>query len=43
MSNNQNQVIIRFDNVSFAYNDDKHPILVETDFSVRQNNKITIM
>jgi len=43
MSDNQNQVIIRFDNVSFAYNDDKHPILVETDFSVRQNNKITIM
>jgi ABC-type bacteriocin/lantibiotic exporter with double-glycine peptidase domain len=43
MSNNQNPVILRFDDVSFAYNDDKHPILVESSFSIRQNTKITIM
>lgn len=43
MSSNQNPVIMRFDEVSFAYNDGKHPILVESDFSIRQNTKITIM
>lgn len=43
MSSNQNPVILRFDDVSFAYNDGKHPILVESDFSIRQNTKITIM
>ena len=43
MSNNQNPVLLRFDNVSFAYNDGKHPILIESDFSLRQNTKITIM
>lgn len=43
MSNNQNPIILRFDNVSFAYNDEKHPILVESDFSIRENTKITIM
>lgn len=43
MPANQNPVILRFDNVSFAYNDGKHPILVESDFSLRQNTKITIM
>lgn len=43
MSNNQNPIILRFDNVSFAYNDGKHPILVESDFSIRENTKITIM
>ena len=43
MAGNQNPVILRFDNVSFAYNDGKHPILVESDFSIRQNTKITIM
>lgn len=43
MSSNQNQVIMRFDEVSFAYNDGRHPILVESDFSLRQNTKITIM
>lgn len=43
MSSNQNPVIMRFDDVSFAYNDGKHPILVESDFSIRQNTKITIM
>ncbi len=43
MSNNQNPVILRFDEVSFAYNDGKHPILIESSFSLRQNTKITIM
>jgi ABC-type multidrug transport system fused ATPase/permease subunit len=43
MSNNQNPVILRFDDVSFAYNDGKHPILIESSFSLRQNTKITIM
>ena len=41
MSNNT--VIMRFDNVSFAYNEGKHPILIDSDFSLRQNTKITIM
>ncbi|MBI5728221.1 MAG: ABC-F family ATP-binding cassette domain-containing protein [Candidatus Magasanikbacteria bacterium] len=35
-------VIIRFDQVSFAYTEDK-PILDEASFSVRENAKITIM
>ncbi|HCB51263.1 TPA: hypothetical protein DEP21_01610 [Patescibacteria group bacterium] len=43
MSANQNPVILRFDGVNFAYNDGKHPILVDADFSLRQNTKITIM
>lgn len=43
MAGNQNQIILRFDNISFAYNDDKHPILIDSDFSLRQNTKITIM
>ena len=43
MASNQNPVILRFDDVSFAYNDGKIPILVESDFSLRQNTKITIM
>ncbi|MFZ2150558.1 MAG: ABC-F family ATP-binding cassette domain-containing protein [Candidatus Absconditicoccaceae bacterium] len=43
MSSNQNPIILRFDNVSFAYSDGKHPILIESDFSIRQNTKITIM
>jgi len=43
MASNENQVIMRFDEVSFAYNDGKHPILKETSFSLRQNTKITIM
>ncbi len=43
MSSNQNPIILRFDNVSFAYNDGKHPILIDSDFSIRQNTKITIM
>jgi ABC-type bacteriocin/lantibiotic exporter with double-glycine peptidase domain len=43
MSNNQNPVILRFDDISFAYNDGRHPILEEADFSIRENTKITIM
>lgn len=43
MTSSQNQVIVRFDNVSFAYNDGRHPILLESDFSIRQNTKISIM
>jgi ATP-binding cassette subfamily F protein 3 len=43
MSSNQNPIILRFDNVSFAYDDGKHPILIDSDFSIRQNTKITIM
>ncbi len=43
MTNYNNPVILSFDNVSFAYNDGKKPILVESDFTLRQNTKITIM
>jgi len=43
MSANQNNVILRFDKVSFAYNDGMHPILEESSFSLRENTKITIM
>ncbi|EKD25213.1 MAG: hypothetical protein ACD_80C00102G0005 [uncultured bacterium (gcode 4)] len=43
MAGNQNPIILRFDSVSFAYNDGRHPILVESDFSIRENTKITIM
>ena len=43
MAGNQNSVILRFDKVSFAYNDGRHPILSESDFSIRENTKITIM
>jgi ATPase subunit of ABC transporter with duplicated ATPase domains len=39
----QNPVVLRFDNASFAYNDGKKVILQETDFSLRENTKITIM
>ncbi len=35
--------ILRFDNVTFAFNDGKHIILEEANFSVRENTKITIM
>ncbi len=38
----QENVIISFDDVSFAYNPNK-PILEEASFSVRKNSKITIM
>ncbi len=43
MSWANNPVILRFDTVSFAYNDGKKIILEEADFSVRENTKITIM
>jgi ATPase subunit of ABC transporter with duplicated ATPase domains len=43
MSSNQNPIILRFDKVSFAYSDGNHPILEESDFSLRENTKITIM
>lgn len=35
-------VIIRFENASYAYNEE-YPILDEADFSIRENSKITIM
>lgn|GEM_PF-1046450 len=43
MSSKQNPVILSFDTVSFAYNDGKKPILVEADFTLREDTKITIM
>jgi ATPase subunit of ABC transporter with duplicated ATPase domains len=43
MTSNQNPVILRFDDVKFAYNDGKHVILENADFSIRENTKITIM
>ncbi|MBP6911085.1 ABC-F family ATP-binding cassette domain-containing protein [Patescibacteria group bacterium] len=43
MSNHQNPVILSFDTVSFAYSDGKKPILVESDFTLREDTKITIM
>lgn len=43
MSNAQNAVILRFNDVSFAYNDGKKIILKESDFSIREHTKITIM
>ena len=43
MSSNQNPIILRFDEVSFAYNDGQHHILTDSRFSVRENTKITIM
>lgn len=42
MSWSQNPVILRFDEVSFFY-DDKKKILIETSFSLRENTKIAIM
>lgn len=39
---NPNEVVIRFDKVTFKYND-KKITLDEADFSVRKNSKITIM
>jgi len=43
MSNKNNPVILSFDTVSFAYGDGKKPILIESDFTLRENTKITIM
>lgn len=39
----KNNAILRFDNVSFDYNDWANIILNEASFSVRENTKITIM
>ncbi|MBS8122050.1 ATP-binding cassette domain-containing protein [Candidatus Vampirococcus lugosii] len=39
----KNNAILRFDNVSFDYNDGANIILNEASFSVRENTKITIM
>ena len=38
----QEDVVIRFDNVSFAYND-KKVILEEASFNVRRNSIVTII
>ncbi len=35
--------ILRFDKVTFAYNEGKHVIIEDASFSVRENTKITIM
>ncbi len=43
MSSNQNNVILRFDNTSFAYNAWMHEILEQADFSIRENTKISLM
>jgi ABC-type bacteriocin/lantibiotic exporter with double-glycine peptidase domain len=43
MSQSNNPIILRFDGVSFSFGDDKKIILDESDFSIRQNTKITIM
>lgn len=36
-------VIIRFQNVSYAYNDGDYVILDDAEFSIRENSKITVM
>jgi ABC-type bacteriocin/lantibiotic exporter with double-glycine peptidase domain len=38
-----NPVILRFDTVSFSFNDGKKVILTEADFSIRENTKIAVM
>jgi len=43
MNASDNKVILRFDSVSFAYNDGKTIILDDANFSIRENTKITIM
>lgn len=44
MSGASNNVILRFDNVSFHYGEDKKRVILEdADFSIRENTKITIM
>lgn len=40
---NKEQAILRFDHVSFAYDEGKKKIMDDVSFSVRQNTKITIM
>lgn len=39
----EGKILLRFDKVSFGYNDDKHVIFDEASFSVREDTKITIM
>src|SRR5665213_1562488 len=39
---NHGDVVVRFDEVSFSYGENK-PVFDETSFSVRENSKITIM
>lgn len=36
-------VILRFENVSYAYDDNEYPILDEASFSIRENSKVTII
>jgi ATPase subunit of ABC transporter with duplicated ATPase domains len=43
MSNHNNPVILRFQNVSLAFNEGKKVILDEVDFSVREGTKISLM
>lgn len=38
----KNEVILRFEEVSFSHGHN-HPILIESDFSVRRGSKITLM
>ena len=38
----QNEVVLRFNKVSFEYGHNK-PVLNETDFSVREGMKVTLM
>lgn len=38
----ENNVVLRFDNVTFGY-DEKKPLLKEVSFSIRNNSKITII
>lgn len=42
MASNE-QVILRFDHVSFAFDEGKKIILDDANFSVREKTKITIM
>ena len=42
MSMSQNGVVVRFENVSFHYEENK-PLLDEVSFSVRNGSKISIM
>lgn len=43
MSSKDNPIILRFDDVNFAYNEEKKVIIKEASFSIRENTKITIM
>lgn len=43
MSNQNNPVIVRFQNVSLAFNEGKKIILDDVDFSIRERTKISLM